>query len=253
VAIAPTGPRAIVDASVATLPNDAAPVIAADAKPVVADKPVAKPVAPRASISDDEARRIADTLTALGSSNKDSGDMSKRMPIDLGRQIDAIKDGGRTVSIGGGRGGRIRGDGDARVGTGRIGGIGQIDTNGGEKKVVGSGPTGRVSISSKRAIDDTTLTVDIVVAKVMSSYMAGIKRCYKRYLDTDASARGKVSLAFSVIESGAANGARASGFAKSVDDCLANVMAGWRFPSPKDKDGERTAASFEIALQLVPD
>jgi hypothetical protein len=30
-------------------------------------------------------------------------------------------------------------------------------------------------------------------------------------------------------------------------------MAGWRFPVPKDKDGEATDASFEIALQLVPD
>jgi hypothetical protein len=27
----------------------------------------------------------------------------------------------------------------------------------------------------------------------------------------------------------------------------------WRFPIPKDKDGEATDANFEIALQLVPD
>jgi hypothetical protein len=30
-------------------------------------------------------------------------------------------------------------------------------------------------------------------------------------------------------------------------------MSSWRFPIPKDKDGEATEASFRIALQLVPD
>jgi hypothetical protein len=30
-------------------------------------------------------------------------------------------------------------------------------------------------------------------------------------------------------------------------------MGSWRFPVPKDEDGEGTKASFSITLQLVPD
>jgi hypothetical protein len=30
-------------------------------------------------------------------------------------------------------------------------------------------------------------------------------------------------------------------------------MNGWRFPIPKDKEGDPTEASFAITLQLVPD
>jgi hypothetical protein len=45
----------------------------------------------------------------------------------------------------------------------------------------------------------------------------------------------------------------AHGFAGEVDDCIGTLMTGWRFPIPKDKDGEATEASFSITLQLVPD
>jgi hypothetical protein len=83
--------------------------------------------------------------------------------------------------------------------------------------------------------------------------MAGLKRCYKEYLKKDASARGKVTLSFSVNSTGRATGGKAKGFAGEVDECIGGQMGSWRFPVPKDKDGEATDAAFAITLQLVPD
>ena len=44
---------------------------------------------------------------------------------------------------------------------------------------------------------------------------------------------------------------KASGFpADEVNACITGLMGSWRFPAPKDKDGEATSASFRIQLQL---
>ena len=54
-------------------------------------------------------------------------------------------------------------------------------------------------------------------------------------------------------ETGRSVSNKAKGFAQEVDACIQSRMDGWRFPIPKDSDGEATDASFQIALQLVPD
>ena len=92
-----------------------------------------------------------------------------------------------------------------------------------------------------------------MLSKIQSVYMAGLKRCYREFLKKDASARGKVTLSLTVNESGRAVKGAAHGFASEVDECISGLMSTWRFPIPKDKDGEATDANFEIALQLVPD
>ena len=101
--------------------------------------------------------------------------------------------------------------------------------------------------------DASSLSPEAVLSKIQSAYMAGLKRCYREYLKKDASARGKVSLSLTVNETGRTVKGAAHGFAPEVDECITSLMSTWRFPIPKDKDGEATDASFEIALQLVPD
>ena len=85
------------------------------------------------------------------------------------------------------------------------------------------------------------------------AYMAGLKRCYKNYLKKDPTARGKLELALTVNETGRTINGKAKGLVPEVDDCVNGLMGSWRFPIPKDKDGEATEASFSITLQLVPD
>ncbi|MBL9013067.1 MAG: AgmX/PglI C-terminal domain-containing protein [Myxococcales bacterium] len=207
------------------------------------------------AMQEEEAAKFADLLTGEGEAGTSEGDMSKRRPgADLGQQITDVKEGGKQVAIGGGAGRGSRGDGDPRVGTGsgpKISGpTGPESAGGGKEEKI---PTGRINVSDKQTFDESTLTPDIVLSKIQSAYMAGLKRCYKEYLKKDASARGKVTLSLTVNETGRTTSANAKGFSGDVDSCIEGLMSSWRFPIPKDKDGDPTEASFAITLQLVPD
>ncbi len=208
------------------------------------------------ALAEDQAAAMADLLTGEGKNGTSEGDMSKRRPgADLGQQIADVREGGKTVSVGGGSGRGSRGNGDARVGTGKgpgINGAGDIASAGGGKGEEHA-PSGRISVADKQTFDESTLTPDAVLAKIQAAYMAGLKRCYKEYLKKDASARGKVTLNLTINETGRTVKGAAHGFASEVDECIGGQMASWRFPVPKDKDGEATEASFAITLQLVPD
>jgi len=208
------------------------------------------------ALQEQQAAAMAAILTGEGPNGSSEGDMSHRRPGgDLNQQIADVREGGRTVAVGGGTGGRgSRGDGDARVGTGKgpnINAPGGTETAGGPKQE--RAPSGRIQVSDKQSFDESSLTPDIVLSKIQSVYMAQIKRCYTNYLKKDASARGKVQLKLTVNETGRAVKTSASGLAGEVDDCISNLMASWRFPVPKDKDNEATEASFSISLQLIPE
>jgi hypothetical protein len=216
----------------------------------------AKSKADQVALQEQEAAKFADLLTGEGVNGTSEGDMSKRRPgAELGAQINEVREGGQTVKVGGGAGRGSRGDGDVRVGTGHgpnINGPGGTESAGGGKGQE-KAPTGRISVADKQSFDESTLTPDIVLAKIQSVYMAGLKRCYKEFLKKDASARGKVTLSLTINETGRTVKGAAHGFAGEVDDCIGNLMNGWRFPIPKDKEGDPTEASFAITLQLVPD
>jgi hypothetical protein len=231
------------------------------------EKPASKPAAPKEkpggrdakadiAMQEDQARAVADLLTGEGPNGSSEGDMSKRRPgADLATQVEQVKAGGGKVAVGGGSGRGSRGNGDPRVGTGRgpnINGPGGTELAGGGKGEEHA-PTGRISIATKQAIDESNLTADAVLAKIMAAYMAGIKRCYTQYLKKDGSARGKVALTFTINETGRSTQGSAHGFAGEVDQCIGGLMSTWRFPIPKDKDGDPTSAQFAITLQLVPD
>jgi uncharacterized protein YndB with AHSA1/START domain len=215
-----------------------------------------KPKADTIALQEQEAAKFADLLTGEGKNGTSEGDMSKRRPgAELGAQINEVRESGTQVKVGGGAGRTSRGDGDVRVGTGHgpnIQGPGGTESAGGGKTSE-KGPTGRISVADKQTFDESTLTPDIVMSKIQSAYMAGLKRCYREYLKKDASARGKVTLTLTINETGRTVKGAAKGFAGEVDDCISNLMTGWRFPIPKDKEGDPTEASFAITLQLVPD
>ncbi len=258
--VAPPEPVKPTDAGSAA--GSAAPEVKKPDKPSptrpAADKPDdgGRSAADTVAMQEEEAKKFADLLTGEGADGTSEGDMSKRRPgADLGQQITDVKEGGKTVAIGGGAGRGTRGDGDPRVGTGkgpRIDGPTGPESAGGGKTTE-KAPTGRINVSDKQSFDESTLTPDIVLSKIQSAYMAGLKRCYKTYLAKDASARGKVTLSLTINETGRTTSSGAKGFAGEVDSCIEGLMGSWRFPIPKDKDGEPTEASFAITLQLVPD
>jgi hypothetical protein len=207
-------------------------------------------------MTQDDAEALANLMTGEGKNGTSEGDMSSRRPQgDLKGEIDAIKEGNKTVGVGGGANRGSRDGGGPRVGTGsgpKIDGPGGTESAGGGK-LAEKGPQGRVSVSSKAGGDESSLTPDAVLNKILSAYMAGLKRCYKQYLNKEATARGAVALSFTVNETGRLVSGNAKGFASDVDTCIQGQMSTWRFAVPKDKSGEPTDANFAITLQLVPD
>lgn len=103
-------------------------------------------------LSEDDAAAFADKLTFEGAAGTDAGDMSKRRPgADLESQINDVREGNKTVAVGGNSGRGSRGTGDARVGTGtgpKIEGPGGTESAGGGKGTE-KGPAGRISVSDK--------------------------------------------------------------------------------------------------------
>lgn len=187
-------------------------------KPVIVDA-----ATPDAAVTEEQANAMANMLEGDDSTKVD---MTPRKPgDDLRRQVDEVRSPGKIVVVGGGS----------------------------RRDDPPSGPSGRISVANKQALDDSTLTADIVLARIMSAYMTEMKRCYAAFLKKEPSARGKVTLSLTVTESGRAAAPKARGFAADVDTCIEASMASWRFPIPKDKAGAATEASFSIGLQLVPD
>lgn len=216
--------------------------------------PVAGPAAVAAvklsaTLDDAEATRFAQMLTASGDS--DIAAMERRSPgSDLGAQIDSVRESGAVVAVGGGaRGGAdvgSRGDGDPRLvgGTLRPGGDGAMAPAG--------GPSPRITITSKSQVTDTSLGADAVLQKLTAAYMSGLKRCYREALALDPALRGAVTLAFTVNETGRATDAKIGAMTPALTTCIEGQAAAWRFPVPKDGDGEPTRAEFTLGLGLAP-
>ncbi len=205
-----------------------------------------------------ESKAYADMLFSEDESGSGfSGDMERRKPgADLGKQLEEVAASGQQTSTGGGSADRGPRGGGPRTGTGTgpavtgPGGPTSAQEGGKQQEKV---PTGRISVSDKKSFDESSLTPDAVLRKILGAYMSGLKRCHKDLLKKDPTARGKVKLAFTVNESGRTVSPKASGFNPDLDQCIEGLMSNWRFEVPKDSDGEATEASFEIALQLVPE
>ncbi|MBZ0233002.1 MAG: AgmX/PglI C-terminal domain-containing protein [Deltaproteobacteria bacterium] len=182
-------------------------------------------------------------LLAGAEDSSDENDLRRRPGADLAAEIEKVREHGSQVAIGGAGGGRVGGPdtGGAAI-AGRGDGGDAIKT-----------PSGRISVADKTAFDDTSLTADEVLRKLQSAYMAGVKRCYKNELKKDPELRGAVELRLTVNETGRVVGPRASGFHADLDRCMQAMMASWRFPVPKDVDGEATEASFRIKLVFAPE
>ena len=97
------------------------------------------------------------------------------------------------------------------------------------------------------------LPIALVLGRIQSSYLPGLQRCYVKHgLALDASLVAKVTITFTVDETGRSTENTARGANPDVDGCIRDQMNGWRFPIPKDKDGDPTDAPFKLQLALQP-
>lgn len=246
-AIAPSSEPSPAAAAPVPPPRSTPPALSTATRP----RPGARPAAP--TLSDADIASFASMLTGPDASRTGTGGtMSDRKPgADLGTQLADVR--GRRLSIGDDTR-TFREQPGPRLGT--------------DPRPLIDDPTRAPDLDPKRPErdpgrvvvrpvpgqprPDTTLTVAIVLDKINTVYMNRLVRCYRKGLATDATLSGKVSIAFTVTERGGLDDITARGVTPDVDACIATEMTGWRFPHPRDKDGDPDTASFQLVLALQP-
>jgi hypothetical protein len=113
------------------------------------------------------------------------------------------------------------------------------------------GPVSRVK-ANVDAIDDSTLEEDMVLRRIRSRYLAGIKRCHLSRLKVDPAAGGRVRARLTIGKTGRVTTSVVKGFEASVDRCIKGQALKWRFGIPKDEEGNPIAAQFQLVLLLKP-
>lgn len=92
------------------------------------------------------------------------------------------------------------------------------------------------------------LTPEVVLATIRGRYISGVERCYRRHLKKNGSARGVVTVSFTVDPKGHARDGAASGVTEQVDGCIAAQVRRWRFPVPHRHQEARFALGLELGV-----
>jgi hypothetical protein len=102
----------------------------------------------------------------------------------------------------------------------------------------------RLALSTRPEVEQI-LSVDAVMNKIHTVYMAGLQRCYRKQLATDPTVAGKITLMFSVDAKGGVL-ADIGGMTATLDSCLSRAVGSWRFPH----SDEPAEATFKVSLVL---
>ncbi len=95
-------------------------------------------------------------------------------------------------------------------------------------------------------VHQPTLSVDDVMTKIQTVYMAGLQRCYRISLATEPNLSGKVTLQFTVDAKGRVL-SDMEGITPTFDACLNQMIGAWRFPHTS----EPAEATFKMSLVLA--
>ncbi|MBL9013068.1 MAG: AgmX/PglI C-terminal domain-containing protein [Myxococcales bacterium] len=238
--------------------QDPAPGASVPATPLQTPRPIVKPTrvnvktgAPEPAMSEDDAQRFASILTGSEVGQTGATEMGRRQPgADLDKQLDAVGD--REVVIGNQQKGFRTKDREG-IGDGNGPDLDNPTEVSQQKPKDGNEPDGRIQIKPLPPEGPgTTLTVQMVLDKIKGQYMFGLQRCYKTGLVQDSKLSGKISMSFTVTENGKLDDTSARGVSSEVDSCIQNLMSGWRFAIPRDKDGDPTEQPFKLSLALQP-
>jgi hypothetical protein len=238
-----------------SLPDDTGPPaplpppLPAIAQPANPARQTPRPIVDRLPEADDP-DRWAQVVTGNTPGTTGQHEIASRQPgVALETQIADIRDRDREVRVGNAP---ITREAPVRPGTTPTGPI--IDGPRLESRPkISHEPSVRITpLPRPPQPDAPTLTPAMVVARIVNQYMAGLERCYKHGLASDPDLSAKVTLRFGVDETGGTFDSHAGGANAGVDRCVQDQMSRWRFPVPKDRDGDPTDAHFQIQLVLRP-
>lgn len=106
-----------------------------------------------------------------------------------------------------------------------------------EVKEAPTGPFRYLDVASNA---DTSLTPEIVRARIESAHVAGLKRC----------GEGRVTVAFTVTRNGKVADPRAEADDPAAVTCLTTLVKGWRFPPAVDADGDTREPEITVTVEL---
>lgn len=108
----------------------------------------------------------------------------------------------------------------------------------------GSSPRGGAGAPTSERSPAVVLSPDVALARIESTYRAGVQRCYQSWLKRDPSASGTVVVTFTVGERGKLTSASAKGVHRNVEQCVQSAMMKWSFPAPREE------MTIRLALRL---
>jgi hypothetical protein len=106
--------------------------------------------------------------------------------------------------------------------------------------------TVKANVEATAVAMNAAMTVDMMVDKINTSYITGLRRCYNKGLAVNPALKGKVTVTFTISSYGNVSG-DAEGISKDVDTCVSNQLRHWNFGRPVDK----REASYRINLVLA--
>ncbi|MBZ0230814.1 MAG: AgmX/PglI C-terminal domain-containing protein, partial [Deltaproteobacteria bacterium] len=167
---------------------------------------------------------------------------------DLEKQLAEVNASNAKVSIGNEQGDRLR-DRGPRQGTVDEPAIAdpslaRADGDKGEKV-----PATRIDVRPQPP-KTPGVDTDAIVAKIRTTYMGAMQRCYKKALSGEPTLSGKVSLLFTLSEKGAVSDPEARGVSEVFEECLEGVMPRWTFTPVVDEDGDAVELDIGVTLQL---
>ncbi len=210
----------------------------------------AQPVASDPGHLTEDATRLADLLFDDSGKGLVDADMAKRRPgTDLDKQLQEVRDSNAKVAIGNPDGDRLR-DGQPRIGTTTTPGIVGPDgvTKVGDDKIEKSPPT-RIDVIPKPP-KEPGADIAAIIAKIRTTYIGGLQRCYKKSLGPQPGLAGKVALTFTVSEKGGVSDGKAAGVDDGFEQCVEGLMTRWGFSPVVDQDGDPIELDLGVTLQL---
>ncbi len=230
---------------------DPGPGVATPAKPDV-QTPTTKPRPVTDRLPEPvDANAWAQMITGNDPGKTGQNELPNRIPnVDLDKQIKNVTDSSRTPTDPT----RTPRDPGLRLGDGRPGPTFEDPTMHRPPPKEEQQPIARITpVPQPKPPGKDPLSINLVLGRIQGAYMAGLQRCYVKHgLSTDASLVAKVTISFVVDPTGVATDNQARGANAEVDDCIRNQMTTWRFPIPKDEDGDPTDAPFKLQLALQP-
>jgi hypothetical protein len=122
----------------------------------------------------------------------------------------------------------------------------------GGAKSVGSPPEPTVAIIGNEGLVASSLHPSQIVVTISQRYFAGMQDCYAKVLARAPALAGELALELAVTPTGEGASKKITAFDNELASCVDRQVPSWKFPIPRDGDGNPAEATFAITFRFEP-